>query len=140
MSKELEELETQFILEEDMEHEDIKSLITRMLKFCRIDKNGYVIIYDKKLKIADKILLILSARYLANKLQQKLGKEITIKEEVGNKELAKMLREKNEVIAARLKDLKEDRKIVPLRRGLHKIASYEINEFLRTLEGRKNEK
>lgn len=130
----LEELERQFILEEDMEHEDINNLISRMLKFCKIDKKGYVIIYNKKLIIRDKILLVLSARYLANKLQEKLGKEITIMASINAKELAKMLREKENAIRARFKDLKEEGKIVTLKRGVYKITPHSIEDFLKILE------
>jgi len=135
MNEELEKLRKQFIIEEDIEHEDIKQLITRILKFCKIDRNGYVIIHNKNLRIIDRILLILSARYLGNKLQQKLGKEITIHKEVTNKEIANMLKEKETVITARLKDLKDDAKVIPVRRGVYKVAPYIIDTFLSQLEG-----
>ncbi|MFH0832282.1 MAG: hypothetical protein V1900_00975, partial [Candidatus Aenigmatarchaeota archaeon] len=80
MDKELEELEKQFILNEDMAHEDIKDLIKRILKFCKIDNKGFVIIQKKKLRIIDKMILVLSARYLANKLQIKQARDVTIQE------------------------------------------------------------
>ena len=138
MTKDLEDLEKQFILNEDMEHEDIKTLISRILKFCKIDNNGFVIIHKKQSRIPDRILLVLSARYLANKLQAKLGKEVSIKETINTKELANMLKEKDAVITARLKDLKDEKKIIPQDRGVYKVAPYAINDFLSQLEGAKN--
>jgi len=139
MTKELEDLEKQFILNEDMEHEDIKELISRILKFCKIDNNGFVMIHNARLTIPNKILLILSARYLANKLQQKLGKEIKISDYVSAKELSNMMKEKDTVIIARLKDLKDAKKIISQDRGVYKVASYAIKDFLTELEGAKNE-
>jgi len=137
MTEQLENLEKEFIIDEDMEQEDIQQLISRIIKFCKIDKNGYVVIHDKnlKLKLIDKILLILSARYLGNRLQQKLNRDITINDQVNNKEISNMLREKNQVVNARLKDLKDERKVIPVRRGVYKIAPHVIDQVLSALEG-----
>jgi len=138
MTKDLDDLEKQFILNEDMEHEDIKTLISRILNFCKIDNKGFVIIHDKQLKMRDKIVLVLSARYLANRLQTKLGKEVNIQETINIKELTIMLNEKNGVITARLKELKDAKKIIQQDRGTYKVAPYAINDFLNQLEGVKN--
>ncbi|HUS49381.1 MAG TPA: hypothetical protein VMZ91_04410 [Candidatus Paceibacterota bacterium] len=139
MTKELEDLEKQFILNEDMELEDIKGFVARILKFCKIDSKVFVIIQRSKLRIVDKLLLILSARYLANKLQQKLGKEPGIAEIVNIKDLASMMKEKETVIIARLKDLKDGKKVISQERGVYKVAPYAIKDFLTELEGVKNE-
>lgn len=137
MTKELEELEKQFILNEDMEHEDIKNLISRALKLCKIDNKGFVVMHQSGLTIPQKIMLALSARYLANKLQQKLGRESSIMEISNAKELADMLKEKEAVIAARLKDLKDAKKVISPNRGVFKIAPYAIKDFIAELEGAK---
>ena len=80
MSKELEDIGKQFIMDEDAEHEDIKELISRALNFCKIDKRGYVRLEKtvQKATVKDKIMLILIARHLASMLQEKLGHESTI--------------------------------------------------------------
>lgn len=139
MTQELENLEKQFILNEDMEHEDIKDLINRILTFCKIDNKGFVVIQISGLSIPQKIMLTLTARYLANKLQQKLNRDSSIAENSNAKELASMLREKEAVIAARLKELKDSKKIISPDRGIFKIAPYAIKEFLTTLDGAKHE-
>jgi len=137
--KELEELEKQFILNEDLEYKDIKDLISRILKYCKIDKNGFVVIQKSGLIIKQKIMLVLSARYLANKLQQQLNrKEDNISEEVSTKEISSIIKEKNSVVVARLKDLKDDKKVISSVRGIYKIAPYSIKNFLKELEGGKN--
>lgn len=143
MSEELENLEKSFILDEDMEHENIKELIEKALKYCKIDKNGFVIIDQKtlsSLRIQDKVTLVLIARHLASKLQEKLGREVSIKEEVSAQDLASMLKEKQLVINARMKELKDKKQVIPVSRGTYKIAPYGISPFLKTLEkGEKNE-
>jgi len=137
MNEELENLEKSFILDEDMEHENIKDLVQRVQNFCKIDKNGFVLIDGKtlsKLKIRDKVMLVLTTRHLANRLQQKLDRDITIKEEVTSQELAEMLKEKQLVINARLKELKDKKQVLPVVRGTYKVAPYRIPLFLKTLE------
>lgn len=134
MEKDLEELEKEFILNEDIEQEDLRVLISRILKFCRIDNKGFVIIYGKQLRIVDKIFLVLSARHLANKIQIKNGKEPTISENVGADELEDILREKRAVIFARLKDLKYRGYIIPQGKGVYKAFPHTINKFLTELE------
>jgi len=142
MDKSLEDLEKKFILDADMEHKDINSLISRILNLCQVDKNGFVKIEDKflkKLNLIDKIILILSARHLANKLQTKLGKEVTIREEMTSQEIANMLREKKIVINARLKELKDKKQAIPVERGTYKVAPYAVSDILDKMEAQKNE-
>ena len=93
--------------------------------------------HQSGLTIPQKIMLALSARYLANKLQQKLGRESSIMEISNAKELADMLKEKEAVIAARLKDLKDAKKVISPNRGVFKIAPYAIKDFIAELEGAK---
>jgi hypothetical protein len=141
MDKELENLEKSFILDEDMEHENIKELIGNIQKYCKIDKNGCVRLEPdvQSIKIRDKIMLILSARHLANNLQKKRSKDVTIGEEVASKELADMLKEKPLVINARLKDLKDDGSVLQISRGMYKVAPYSIKKFLNEIEGNNDE-
>lgn len=138
MNKEFEDLEKEFILNEDLEHENIKDLVSRILKLCKIDTRGFVDIQKPGLTILQKIQLTLSARYLANKLQRKLGGESSIEEICKTKELASMLKEKETVVTARLKELKDARKVISPSRGVFKIAPYEIKGFLTELEGAEN--
>lgn len=138
LGKELEELEKDFILSDDMEREDIKELISRILKMCKIDAQGYVAIRKPDLTIAQRIMLVLSARYLANKLQHKLSRESPIDETCKTMDIANMLKEKDTVIRVRLKELKDAKKVLSSKRGVFKIAPYEIKDFLAELEGAEN--
>jgi len=133
--KDLSDLKKEFILDGEIEREDIGGLIERILRFCKIDKQGYVVLFDKNAKISTKLLLSLSARYLGSKLQQKTGEEVTINETIHYKDLAKMLHEKEAVIAARLKELKDDRMVAAIGPGTYRIEPYSIDKLLAELEG-----
>lgn len=133
--KNLESLRRDFILDREAEQEDIGNLTTRILRFCKIDKQGYVVLSDRGAKIPTKILLVLSARYIGSKLQQKTGDSVTINESIHYKDLAKMLREKEAVIAARLKELKDERVVASVSPGIYRIEPYALDKFLMELEG-----
>ena len=135
MSETLENLKKQFILDEDMEHENLQSLVERALKFCKVDKSGHVVINKPDLTMMDKIMLVLVARHLGNRLQLKLGGESTIKEEVTSEELAKMMSADKAVISARLKDLKDKKMAAPVDLGSYKVTSYAVDGFIKKLEG-----
>ena len=134
MDNEFIELKRLFILEEDIEHEELKQMITLILKYCKIDKNGTVIVQDRKIRLADRILLVISARYLANRLQRKLEEEPTIPDEINNSELAELLRAKEPVIRARMADLRKVSMVTQLRPGVHSITPHAIEKLLTKLE------
>jgi len=131
-TKKLEEIEKAFILDVDAEKEDYTHLINRVLEYAKVDSSGYVILegkFDREMIIKDKIMLILVVRQLASKLQEKLGRENTIKPEVSAEELAKFTKSKKEVIMARAKDLKDSRKLTA-DRGIYSVTGHSIKSFL----------
>lgn len=137
MNETLNDLAKSFILDEDRQQQDIEQSIKEIMKFCKIDKNGHVIIdgnVSKKLNLHNKVMLTLSARYLGSKLQEKTGQEVTIKGELSYKDLAEMLKEKPAVIAARLTELKDQKKVKSTSRGVFSIAAYSIPELLNNLK------
>ena len=109
-----------------------------ILEFCKIDNNGYVVIRRPGLTMHQRILLVLSARYLANKLQQKLNRDSPIEESCTTMEIANMLKGKDTVVRVRLKELKDDKKVLSPTRGVFKIAPYEIEDFLTELVGQED--
>jgi hypothetical protein len=142
MSEELKNIEKDFILDEDMEHRNLKSLVTRTMKLCKTDKVGTVIIDANILLdmiIPQRIMCVLTARRLANQLQGKVGSEVTIMEDVGYKELACMIHENPAVVAARLKELKDKKQVLQISRGIYRIAPYAIESFLKQMEDEKND-
>ena len=121
-------------MDEDFEKVNIEELTKRLLKFCKLDKNGRIFITDKeliqKLTIKDKILITLSARYLANKLDS------NIQPAVSSEEIARFFSDKKEVIYARAKELKDDGKISIKERGTYLIYPFQIDDFITYLETR----
>jgi len=134
-TNEFKSLEKEFILDEDIEHKELDTLIRRMLKFCKVDKKGFVIIPNaKKLIVLDRILLVLGARNLANKLQIVIGQESTIKKEVTIDELENILKEKREVILARIKDLRDNGSIETPEKGVYTAAIHAVKSLLEKIE------
>jgi len=134
MNTDIERLGAQFIVNEDMEAESVQRLVERMLNFCKVDGKGFVMIKSKKMKITDKLMLVLSARYLANRIQVLTGKEASISENIEAKELGRMIGEDHATVLARLKDLKDKNKAIALGKGVYKVAPHEIDSFLGSLE------
>ena len=135
----LQKIEKSFIIDGDAEMENIEGFIERISKFSKVDMAGHVVLPNelKRLSIKDKILLVIATRFLANRLQEKLKKEPTIAIEVDRNELAKMLGTKEDVISARLKDLKDERKILSKKAGVFTMAPYYLEPFLSKLEKEK---
>ncbi|PIN77391.1 hypothetical protein COV15_02105 [Candidatus Woesearchaeota archaeon CG10_big_fil_rev_8_21_14_0_10_34_12] len=139
MKDNLEELEKRFIVDGDMEEEDIISLIERTLKFAKVDVSGYVsLLNPKDLKIMEKIMIILISRHLANRLQIKRKKENPINSDVSIEELTNMLREKRNVILARIKDLRDSNLISSSSSGIYNAQPHAISSFLNKVEGKNN--
>jgi hypothetical protein len=130
----LEELKKQFIVEKNVELENVKELIERLSKFCKVDTQGYLFVINRdliqRLAIKDKILLGLSARYLASKLEE------NILSDVSTEELAKFFSERNTAINSRAKELKDQGKIIVKERGRYSINPYQIDDFIRSIEAR----
>ncbi len=140
--EDLEQIEKQFIIGSDAENEDFINLMRRVINYAKVDKNGYVIINEvinRKITLQDKILLILTVRYLASKLQEKLEKDITISAEVSAEELAKMAKSTKNVMFARVTELKTARKLISGNtKGSYVILDYHIKDFLNKLDNISN--
>ncbi len=138
----LENLERGFILDGDAEMENVERLIKRVSELAGVDKEGHVVIKDntlsKRLREIDKILLALSVRFLASRLQEKLNRDVTISPMVTAEELSKYFGMKRDTATARLNDLKRERKIILKGKGKFSIAPYYIEVVLKKLESARN--
>ncbi len=141
MDEELKNLEKEFILDQNAKEADVKALIRRILAFWKIDQNGHVVIdvsKAKKLITLQKVMLILSARYLANRLQSQLGSDAPVPEQATIHDVADILREQQKIVGARISDLNKQKKILVVSRGIYKVAPYAVEPFLREIEDSKN--
>lgn len=121
----LEELKKSFIKEEDsFEEKELIELLSKINKICQLDKKGYVSFIKRDLTDKEKILFILIARFLANKLENTIPKEVT------NEELLKMLKKSKSQIRARVSDLRKEDKIKDIGRNIHEIKPIQIHKIL----------
>lgn len=79
---ELENLKKKFLVNKgEYEKEKLPTLIEKALAYCKVDnESGTVTIENSKLKNADKIKLVLVARFLANKLDAKISASVNANE------------------------------------------------------------
>ena len=129
----LEELKKSFIIdEESFEDSKIENLIGKINKICQVDKKGHVKFLTDNLGDKDKIRYILVARFLANKLDAEISKEVT------NEEFEKMLNKSKEQIRARLSDVRNEKQnpMNDLNKNTHEVKPLFVHKIL---EGNKNE-
>lgn len=124
----MEELKKKFIVEEKLDEKRVTDYIERILPFCKISKDGRVIVETKGLKTLQQIKLALVARFLANYLDKNMPAEMS------NGELSDSLSIPKDQIAARMKELREDKFAIPVKRGLHQVNPLQIERFMVELE------
>jgi hypothetical protein len=125
----MEELKKKFIVEEKLDEKRIADYVKRILPFCKISKDGLVIIEIKGVTSLQQVKLALVARFLANYMDN------TIPTEISNHELSTSLNIPEDQISARLKDLREDRFAIPVRKGVNQANPLQIERFIVELEG-----
>jgi hypothetical protein len=124
----MEELKKKFIVEEKLDEKRVADYIERILPFCKISKDGMVIIETKGLKALHQVKLALVARFLASYLDKNISAGIS------NGELSNSLSIAEDQIAARMKELREDRFAISVKRGLHQVNPLQIERFILELE------
>jgi len=126
----MEELKKTFIVNEEIDESRIKEFVERSLAFCRVTKNGGVIISNNELSNIERIKISLVARFLANKLDSGISPE------VNSEELSDFLMIAKDQVSARLKDLRDERFAGRASKGVYVVNPLMISEFLTTLENK----
>jgi hypothetical protein len=124
----MEELKKKFIVEEKLDEKRVANYIERILPFCKISKDGLVIVETKDLKALQQVKLALIARFLANYLDKNIPTGMS------NGELSTSLSIPEDQIAARMKELREAKFAIPVKRGLHQVNPLQIERFVVELE------
>ncbi len=134
-NEKLESLEEKFIRKEDLEEEKIGELIEEIRNYATVDKNGFVKInHDLDLSQRKIVWLVLSVRYLANKLQSRLNREDPIRAEMKASDIAEILKKNKTTISARLKELYEDGRAEKPSRGVYRANPHKIKKLLEDLK------
>ena len=126
----MENLKEKFIVSEKIDEKRIKEFVKRLLPFCKVTKNGGIIIERADLTNIEKIKVSLVARFLANRLEPGIPPEVT-GEELSNS----LMIPKNQVLA-RLKELKDEKFAFRVGKGIYKVNLLRIENFLKSLESK----
>jgi hypothetical protein len=129
----MEDLKKRFIVEENLEEKKVVGYIERLLPFCKVTKNGDILLGAKALTTLEKVKTALIARYLANHLEPTIPSEIT------PEELSNMLDIPRDQINARLKDVRDEKFAINFEGGKYRAKPFEIGRFLETLEKKYSE-
>lgn len=124
----MEELKKKFIVEEKLDEKRVANYIERILPFCKISKDGLVIVETKGLTALQQAKLALVARFLANYLDKNIPVGMS------NGELSTSLSIPEDQIAARMAELRENKFAIPVKRGLHQVNPLQIERFIVELE------
>ena len=133
MLENLEELKKEWIVDEEeifKEKSKLAKLVKRMMNYCKVTKSGDVIINDnyEGITIKEKVCLYAMARFLANKLDENIPREVKADE------IAESLMIDRRVVMARLKDLKDEKYLIRESRGIYHANPSKIEAFLHELD------
>ena len=99
-------------------------LLEKVVKICKVDQNGAVHFESGRLNNSEKIKSALAARFLANKLEPKIRREMTVKE------ISESLGIPKNIISATLKEIKDQRVAFTSSKGDYSIYPYQIATLL----------
>ena len=123
----LEDLKSQFLVSSSLSEAKMLALLKMAIDHCVVDKRGHVEMKTPNLAARDKIMLILSARYIAHHLDETIPMDVTADEIAKNAFIAP------EQVRARTSDLVRDKMIESSSRGVFRALAYKIEPFLRDL-------
>jgi len=126
----MEELKKKFIVEERLEERILSKYVERILPFCKISRDGGIIIENSRIITLEKIKLSLAARFLANYLENNIPAEISIAE------ISSSLSIPKDQVAARLKELKDTKFALSVSKGVYRVNPLQIGRFLNEMEGK----
>ena len=133
----LEDWEKRLIKNENLEQKELETYLSGITRYCTLSKDGFVLInppFDKSLTTKDKVHLILSARFIAHELQKALGRDLPISETIDSQELARMIMLDKGIVQARVSDLKKERKVTDVSKGVYKATLQGIKPLLENLQ------
>ncbi|RLF02756.1 MAG: hypothetical protein DRK00_09625 [Thermoprotei archaeon] len=114
MSNELERLKKEFIVTEEEEVERLRKALEKILPLAKVTKTGTVLFERSDLAGADRVALVIAARYLAGRLDD------SIRQEVSLAEISEMTGLKKKAVSARISELADKGLVDRVNRGLYK--------------------
>ena len=124
----IEDLKKDFIVDaKEFETEDIVESVKLILKYCKIDSNGNIHLMNHDLTQSEKISIALTARFLANKIQNSIDSKVSVEE------LSAALNMEPNTVSARLTELTQGKVVNRIEEGTYAIASFHIKRFFKEL-------
>jgi hypothetical protein len=130
----LDDLRSQFVVDDDVRSEKLEALIQRALPQCVVRKNGSVEIKRSDLTGKQTVKLVLAARLLASKLEESVVGEVTVEQMSEYTGLPK------DQAAARCKECLDERFAERSTRGTYRARMLKIEEFLDGLSQHRTER
>jgi len=128
----LDELRSQFVIDDDVKSEKLEALIHKALPHCVVRKNGSVEIRRSDLPGKQQVKLVLAARLLASKLDEAILGEVTVEH------LSEYTGLPKGQAAARAKECMDERFADRSARGSYKARPLKVEEFLDGLSATRN--
>jgi hypothetical protein len=125
----LEELKGKFLVSDSLSETKMLALLQLAVDQCAVDKTGNVEIKNTSLAAKEKVMLVLSARFLAHELDESISPDVTAEELARNTAIEKVQ------VRARASDLAKERQIEVMDRGVYRALLHKIEPFLRSLTG-----
>lgn len=123
------ELKKQFIVDDDVLKARIEPIVTKALAHCRLDKNGQVLITNRKLSGKDQVKLVLAARVIASQIDSSISAEVTADE------ISRFTGLPVNQVRARVKDAIEDRFAQSTKAGVYRAFPHKVEDFLDAMKG-----
>jgi hypothetical protein len=122
------DLRKKFIVDEDVLKHRLEPVIEKALKHCRIDKQGQVLVNNERLRAADKVRLILSARAIASELDSSISADVSVAE------IAKYTGLPANQVRARSMDAIRERFAESRHTGAYRALAHKVEAFLDSIE------
>ncbi|MBI4052962.1 MAG: hypothetical protein HY394_02905 [Candidatus Diapherotrites archaeon] len=124
----LKEVKELFVVDRESYNEKkLPGLVDRALLFAKVDKSGSVLLEKNPFTNSDYIRLVLVCRFLANKLDKTIAPIVTIEE------LSDFTHINKKIIAARVKELVEQKQVKREKKGKYSISPFQIEDILDSL-------
>jgi vacuolar-type H+-ATPase subunit F/Vma7 len=132
----MEDLKNSFIVDEnEFTKEKIPQQIKSILRYCKVSKDGKVLLEKNNFTLRENLKIILVARFLANKLDESISSEVSIDEIV-----ASMGTNNKESLTTRMKEVVDENVAKRVSSGTYLIIPFYIESILEKLEKKtKNE-
>lgn len=123
-----EDLKNSFFVDENLEDKKIEEYTRRIMPYCRPNKQGEPVFGNQDIKSLDRIKAFLVVRYIANHLEPSIPSEIM------PAEFVKLLDIPKKQVAARLKDIRDDKFADVTDSGSYRVKPHKISNFLDKLD------